>query len=154
MVFIKIIQNKNLKFVNFQVTKACFSSFPACQVLIISMILQPIWPRQLSNAQGKRTAYLAASTVPKCMYQNQEAKYMDRIHLVEARGHHEVQQCNEVPNKIKLQVRFMSYSKCSNWCRISKLVRTLYVYLLFAILQGQIKSKQNCRLVTYKLVSP
>merc|ERR1719362_1972334 len=83
-------------------TKACFSSFPACLVLIISMILQPIWPRQLSNAQGKRTAYPAASTVPKCMYQNQEAKYMDLIHLVEARGHHEAQQCNEVPNKIKL----------------------------------------------------
>ena len=89
-------------FVNLQVTKACFSSFPACLVLIISMILQPIWPRQLSNAQGKRTAYLAASTVPKCMYQNQEAKYMDLIHLVEARGRHEAQQCNEVPNKIKL----------------------------------------------------
>ena len=32
--------------------------------------------------------------------------------------------------------------------------RTLDVYLLFAILLGQIKSKLNYRLVTYKLASP
>ena len=32
--------------------------------------------------------------------------------------------------------------------------RTLNVYLLFAILLGQIKSKLNYRLVTYKLASP
>ena len=31
---------------------------------------------------------------------------------------------------------------------------TLDVYLLFAILLGQIKSKLNYRLVTYKLASP
>ena len=31
--------------------------------------------------------------------------------------------------------------------------RTLYDYLLFAILLGQIKSKLNYRLVTYKLAS-
>ena len=32
--------------------------------------------------------------------------------------------------------------------------RTLGVYLLFAILLGQIKSKLNYRLLTYKLASP
>ena len=32
--------------------------------------------------------------------------------------------------------------------------QTLDVYLLFAILLGQIKSKLNHRLVTYKLTSP
>ena len=32
--------------------------------------------------------------------------------------------------------------------------RTLDVYLLFAILHGQTKSKLNYRLVTYKLASP
>ena len=32
--------------------------------------------------------------------------------------------------------------------------QTLDVYLLFAILLGQIKSKLNYRLVTYKLASP
>ena len=32
--------------------------------------------------------------------------------------------------------------------------RTLDVYLLFAILLGQIESKLNYRLVTYKLASP
>ena len=32
--------------------------------------------------------------------------------------------------------------------------QTLNVYLLFAILLGQIKSKLNDRLVTYKLASP
>ena len=32
--------------------------------------------------------------------------------------------------------------------------RTLDVYLVFAILSGQIKSKLNYRLVTYKLASP
>ena len=38
--------------------------------------------------------------------------------------------------------------KCWNCCQ------TLDVYLLFAILFGQIKSKLNYRLVTYKLASP
>ena len=38
----------------------------------------------------------------------------------------------------EIYVRFMSYSKCSNWHRISKLLLKFVVYLLFAILMGQI----------------
>ena len=50
---------------------------------------------------------------------------------------------------IHLYVQFISYSKCSNWRWISKLLSI--VDLLFAILLGQIKSKLNYKLVTYKL---
>ena len=52
-----------------------------------------------------RNSFLVPSQVAiplKSRPQNQEAKYMDLIHLVEARGRHEARQCNEVPNKIKL----------------------------------------------------
>ena len=45
-------------------------------------------------------------------------------------------------NRYLLFHLIMSHSKCSNWRRISKLLSTLDVYLLFAILLGQIKSKQ------------
>ena len=40
-------------------------------------------------------------------------------------------------------VRFIPYSKCSNWHQVC--FRTLDVYLLFVILLGQIKSKINIK---------
>ena len=45
-------------------------------------------------------------------------------------------------------VRFVSYSKCSNWRQISEISSNFGCLLLFVVLLGQIKSKLNYRLLT------
>ena len=54
---------------------------------------------------------------------------------------------------VQSNVRFMSYLKCSNWRRISRLASNLDVYLLFAVWMGQIQSKQIYMFVPYRLAS-
>ena len=56
--------------------------------------------------------------------------------------------------RVQIYVQFISYSKCSNWRRIPKLLSNFGCLFIFAILLGQIKSKLYYRLVTYKLASP
>ena len=54
---------------------------------------------------------------------------------------------------VQSNVRFMSYLKCSNWRRISRLASNLDVYLLFAVWMGPIQAKLIFIFVTYGLAS-